>query len=123
MAKAGASAPYARLTVGQKQRRHRDGMREPAVRCPACETQTTVADLLMHIEMRCPGASSPEPPPHPRSRWVTWREALELGVPRGTMNRWIGRGLVRTRTVPIPQRQYLLRDLVTRIADRRARRR
>jgi hypothetical protein len=114
----GRSSAYGRLSIAQKQRRALDEMREPSVACPRCETQTSATELVEHLK-RCTGPREP----HPRSRWVTWGEALELGVPRVTMNRWIGRGLIRTRTVPVPQRQYLLRDLVRRMAERSARRR
>lgn len=106
-----------RLTVAAKQKRHLDAMRAPAVVCPDCETSTGETDLVSHLA-RCEGPREP----HPRSRWVTWREAMELGVARQTMSRWLQRGLVRTRMVPVPQRQYLLRDLARRIAERRGRR-
>lgn len=110
--------PFNRLTVAAKQRRHQERMREPPVSCPDCETETTAGDLVSHLG-RCEGPREP----HPKSRWVTWREALELGAPRQSMSRWIRRGRVRMRTVPIPQRQYLLRDIALRIAESRARRR
>lgn len=114
---------YARMSLAEKQVAQREAMREPAVRCPRCDVQTTVADLLAHLETRCLGTSPTREEPHPAAKWVTWREALDFGVPRNTMHRWIRRGLVRSRTVPVPQRQYLLRDVVMRMAERRARRR
>lgn len=108
---------YRRLTLAEKQVRQRDQMREPAVPCPQCDTKTTTADLLQHIEERCTGPREP----HPQSRWITWREALRLGVPKPTMSRWVRRGLVGSRG-ELHVRQYLLRDLVVRLAERRARR-
>jgi hypothetical protein len=113
----GRTSAYARLTLAQKQLRHLDEQREPAVTCPRCETQTTAADLVRHLEARCPGPREP----HPRSRWVSWREAISLGVAEPTMSRWIRRGLVRVRGAP-QERQYLLRDLAHHLAERRARR-
>ena len=105
------------LSVREKELVQRDRMREPAVVCPHCETQTTVADLLTHVEERCPGARAP----HQLSRWVTWTEAKRLGVPEPTLSRWINRGLVRSRPAG-EQRKYLLRDLALRLAQRRGRR-
>ena len=46
---------YNRAPVGEKQAYHRDRMREPAIACPYCETRTTVAGLLSHIDERCKG--------------------------------------------------------------------
>ena len=109
---------YHRLSAPEKAAHTRDAMREPSVACPRCETQTAASDLVPHLD-RCTGPRAP----HDRARWVTWGEALELGVPRQTLARWISRGSVRARTMPVPQRQYLLRDLVRRMAERHARRR
>lgn len=104
---------YTRMSVGEKQAHHRDQMREPPIACPLCETQTTVADLVQHVEARCPEARSPgRREPHPRSKWIGYREALVLGgVPKATLSRWVKLGRVRVRS-PGDRRQYLLRDLV-----------
>lgn len=104
---------YHRLTVRDKQRVQLERMRPPAVRCPDCDTETTAADLVAHIE-RCPGPREP----HPLERWITWREARQLGVLPGTMSRWVNRGEVRAQE-GTGERRYLLRDVVTRMADRR----
>jgi hypothetical protein len=114
------SAPtnYHRLSIGQKQALHLDRMREPAVTCPVCETQTTATDLLEHIETRCPG---PREPTH-KASWITWRQALDLGVPRETLSRWAKHGLVRVRG-ELQDRRYLLRDIAVRVAARRAQQR
>lgn len=109
---------YHRMSVAQKQARHRQGMREPAVVCPVCETQTTAADLVHHVETRCPGQRDP----NPHSKWITWREARALGVAKGTLSRWIRKGNVRTLG-EFQDRRYLLRDIAQRIAQRRANRR
>jgi hypothetical protein len=108
---------YRRLTVPQKQRVALDRQREPSVVCPSCETQTTAADLVQHLD-RCTGPRAP----HPLSRWITWAEAMRLGVPRGTMSRWVQRGAVRIRITAGTERRYLLRDLAARLAERRSRR-
>jgi hypothetical protein len=118
LAVAETRVPYGRLSVVAKQVDHRERMREPAVRCPLCEAQTTVADLLGHVARRCPGRRAP----HPLSRWVGWAEAIALGIAPGTMSRWVRRGVVLSRG-GARSRQYLLRDLAVRLAERRERRR
>jgi hypothetical protein len=115
---AGGSNPdYRRLSIAGKQALHRNRMREPSVACPVCDAQTTAADLLKHIATRCPGPQEPGA----GSRWVSWREALALGVPRSTMNKWVKRGRVRVRG-ELQARQYLLRDVAMRLAERWQRR-
>ena len=113
---------YRRMNVVEKQAHQRTKMREAAVVCPICEVHTTARDLLGHIATRCPGRRVP----HPASAWVSWREAIALGVPRGTLSRWVKFDLVRSRG-PIKEQRYLLRDLATCLAWRtllrRARRR
>jgi len=102
---------YHRMSAAAKEARNRDRMREPAIACPVCETQTTAADLLEHVATRCPGQREPGA----GSKWISWREALALGVPRSTMNKWVKRGLVRVRG-ELQARQYLLRDVAMRLA-------
>jgi hypothetical protein len=109
---------YQRLSIGQKQALHRERMREPAVPCPVCETQTTAADLLEHVEIRCPGPREP----NPNASWINWRQALDLGVPRETLSRWARQGVVRMRG-ELQDRRYLLRDIAVRVAARRAQQR
>jgi hypothetical protein len=104
---------YRRLTVEAKQRRALERLREPGVRCPRCETETTAADLMRHVE----GCQGPREP-HPMSQWITRREAVRIGVPDRTLRYWRRRGLVRSRG---GERQYLLRDVMRRLAARRAR--
>lgn len=105
---------YHRLSIAAKQAADRDSMREPAVACPQCETSTSPVDLVDHVKKRCTGHREP----HPRSRWVTWREALEIGAQPGTLSKWVSRGVVRVRGERF-DRQYLLRDLALRLVDRR----
>jgi hypothetical protein len=109
---------YQRLSLAEKQALQRERMREPAVTCPVCETQTTAADLLEHIETRCPGPREP----NPSASWVSWRQAVAMGVPRETMFRWARQGLVRFRGER-QDRRYLLRDLAVSLARRRAQQR
>lgn len=109
---------YHRLSVAEKQAADRARMREPAVTCPGCDTQTTSQDLLSHVAKRCPGPREPGP----RSVWVSWRDAIAAGVPKMTLSFWAQRGEVRTRG-PRGDRQYLLRDLALRLAQRRVIRR
>lgn len=106
---------YHRMSIAQKQAHARGAAREQAVVCPRCETQTTPADLLAHLSERCPGRRDP----HPASAWVTWRQALAMGVLRGTLSKWVDRGLVRIKG-DAQDRRYLMRDLVSRLAARRS---
>lgn len=110
----GRDKPYAKLSAAAKEAVALDRMREPELACPRCETKTTAADLLGHLEKRCPGPREP----HPQSQWVTQREAQRMGVARRSFYRWVSRGWIRSRG---GERQYLLRDLVQRLASRRAR--
>lgn len=109
---------YHRMSIAQKQAHARERMREPAVTCPVCETQTTAADLLVHLDTRCPGPREP----NPNASWISWRQALALGVPRATMNWWVTNGLVHVRG-ELQDRQYLLRDVVLKLAARKHRQR
>jgi hypothetical protein len=108
---------YHRMSVAEKQAYARANVREQAVACPKCDTQTTAADLLEHVEKRCQGPREPGP----GSKWVTWREALALGVTGWTLSRWVSAGDVRFRG-ELNERQYLLRDIAMRLMHRRRRR-
>lgn len=105
---------YHRLSIAAKQQVALEAMREPPVTCPRCGAHTGVTDLLGHLE-RCQGQSEP----HPRSRWITSAQVQEMGVPSQTLSFWAGRGVVRFRGERL-DRQYLMRDVVLRLADRRA---
>lgn len=72
------------------------------------------ADLLAHVEQRCDGPREPVA----SSRWLSGREARELGVPQQTLSFWARTGLVRCMGGPM-DRRYLLRDLALKIAQRR----
>lgn len=109
-------APYTRLSLAAKQALHLDRMREPAVSCPLCEAQTTVADLPRHVESSCSGRREP----HPLSEWLAWGEAVALGILEGTLCRWVKSGKVRFRGER-DHREYLRRDLVLLVAARRKR--
>lgn len=105
---------YHNLTVKQKERFQRERAREPALRCPACETAVSTDELLTHLDERCPGVKEP----HHLSRWVPWSRLLELGIPSATLTRWVQQGKVRRRGAR-RRRRYLLRDAVTLVAMRR----
>lgn len=102
---------YHRMSVAEKERVTRENMREPAIVCQYCETKTTIDDLLTHIAERCPRRR----PPHPRGRWIAWREALRLGASRASMTRWVSSGYVMVIGEQ-GHRRYLMRDVVKMIA-------
>lgn len=103
---------YRRLSVAEKQARHRDTMREPDVVCPRCETRTTVADSLRHAEV-CPGPREP----HPLSKWLRWKEVRRLGVARSSIVRWVATGRVRVRA-EAGYRLFLERDVKKQLLAR-----
>lgn len=112
-------AQYHRLSVAEKRAASLARMREPAVSCPGgCGMLIMPADLLAHLEERCPGQRDPGP----GAKWITWREALALGVPKMTLSRWARRGDVRTRG-DRGDRRYLAGDLAVLLARRVASRR
>jgi hypothetical protein len=104
---------YQRLSAAEKGQYHRDKMREPPMRCPACETSVQPEDMQAH-QQRCQG----RPAPHARSKWVTFQEALQLGAERKTLSRWVERGRVRIQGAK-GQRRYLARDIAGQLASGR----
>jgi hypothetical protein len=109
---------YQRLSLAEKRAEDLSRVRETAVTCPSCDTQVMPADLLAHIEQRCPGPREPGP----GAKWVNHREALGMGVSRATLSYW-----TRTKKVRFlgerQDRRYLMRDLALSIAHRRRGRR
>lgn len=105
---------YHKLSLSQKQGLVRSNEREDSVPCPHCDTKLTAADLIAHVETRCPGQL---PAPPARGRYVSWREARAMGVAATTLSFW-----ARTRQVRYQgdrmDRRYLLRDLALKIAQR-----
>jgi hypothetical protein len=113
----GRRTEYHLLSVAAKQAAQQSRLREPAVACPHCDAQTTPADLLRHVDS-CSGPREP----HPLSKWVAWPEARELGVPKGTLARWVTQGRVRSRIRAQGGRAfrlYLLRDVTKLMALRK----
>lgn len=109
---------YHKLPIAEKRAEDLARVREPAVTCRICDTQVMRADLLAHIDNRCPGRREPGP----GSKWVTWGEARAIGVPKRTIVRWVKRGYVRVKGGR-GDRLYLHADLVDRLAQRKADRR
>lgn len=109
---------YRRLSVVQKRALDLSRARSAAVRCQECDMQVMPVDLVAHLEQRCAG----RPAPGAGEKWLTWREALAMGVPRETLRRWVGAGFVRF-VGERQDRKYLLRDLAQKIAQRRGFRR
>lgn len=104
---------YQKLSIHEKRARDLTSVRESAVSCPSCDTQVMPVDLLVHMEQRCQGPRDPGP----SAKWVTWREALAMGVPANTLARWARSGFVRY-VGERQDRKYLLRDLALKIAQR-----
>lgn len=107
---------YHRLSVQDKIRYHRDTLREPPVRCPACEMGMQPEDLPGHMT-RCQGRAEP----HQRARWITWSEASAFGVRGSLLSYWARRGHVRVRQAQ-DRREYLYRDVATLAARRDSKR-
>jgi hypothetical protein len=105
---------YHKLSIADKRALNISTVRESAVACPRCETQLMPDDLLAHLDERCTGPREPGP----GSKWVTWSEALALGVPVRTLTRWVSAKFVRFKGGR-GDRLYLRRDLVKRLAFRR----
>lgn len=112
-------AAYHLLPLAEKQARAQERVAEPPMACPIdCGTTVTPADLLRHVNQRCPGPR----PPGPASKWISHGEALAAGVNRQTLSFWAAHGDVRTRGQR-GGKQYLLRDLSHRIVIQRLSRR
>jgi hypothetical protein len=109
---------YQRLPIAQKRTEDLARIREPAVSCPTCDTQVMPADLLSHMAERCDGPREPGP----GARWIPFREAIAMGVPRATLSKWTKNGQVRFLGER-QDRKYLYRDLAVKIAQRRGFRR
>lgn len=114
MTEAKPPVPYQRLPIAEKRALDLSRARQPAVTCPDCDLQVMPVDLLNHLRDRCGGLR----PPGPADKWVSFREALALGVPRGTLSRWVDAGLVRVMGA-VQDRRYLHRDLALRVARRK----
>ncbi len=113
-----AASRYHGLPIAQKRAEAIARVRETAITCPTCDTQVMPADLLAHLEARCPGPRDPGP----GARWITHREVLAMGIPRATLSRWASSGRVRFLG-EVQDRRYLYRDLAIKVAQRRGFRR
>lgn len=107
---------YRSLSTAEKQRYHLERMREPPVRCPRCETSMPPDDLLPHMRERCHG----EREPHHLSEWVTWKDAIALGISDSTLRLLVRNGRVRSEGERW-KRRFLKRDIVRYLAGRDAR--
>ena len=104
---------YQKMSIVEKRAVALSSVREASVTCPDCDTQVMPVDLLAHRSDRCPGRREPGP----SARWVTWREALAMGVPAMTLSRWASNGHVRVVGTRM-DRKYLHRDLALKISQR-----
>lgn len=113
-------AEYHRLSFAEKRQHARDQVVAPPMRCGACGAGVQPEDFQGHVR-RCSG----RPEPHKLDKWIGHREALRLGVKRGTLSYWVTTGKVRTRRTRAnpggrgrrPRRKYLLRDVVFSLAQ------
>lgn len=109
---------YHDLSAVAKREHALERMRELGVRCPVCETETPVPELLVHLRERCTGPRTP----HPAARWLGWPEAHALGVTAATLSRLVASGVVRMRHAQKRgagrRYEYLARDLVLALAWR-----
>lgn len=108
---------YQKLPIAEKRALDLSRVREPSVSCPSCHTHVMDVDLLAHQAERCTGPREPGP----GAKWVNWQEARRI-VPKRTLVRWVERGFVRVRGER-GDRQYLHRDLATRVSQLRGFRR
>lgn len=111
-------AAYHKLPIAEKRMEALARAREPAVSCPTCDMQVMPVDLLAHMDQRCPGPREPGP----GAKWISWREALALGVGRQSLTRWVQAGMVRFVGGRL-DRRYLHRDLALKVAQQRGFRR
>lgn len=108
------SSAYHLMSAHEKQVYARQQVREAAIACPGgCGMQLMHDDLLSHLRKRCTG----KPEPGPTAKWIGWREAESLGVPRETLYRWARQRRVRV-IIRDGTRRFLKGDLINRIAER-----
>lgn len=69
-----AVASYQKLSLSEKRALDISRVREQPVACPGCGVGVMAADLLSHVEQRCPGRSEPGP----AAKWIGWREAVAI---------------------------------------------
>ena len=100
---------YHQLSIAEKQAHAVAGQRERPTVCLTCDMQMMPDDLPNH-KKRCSG-------PGPAIKFVTWPEALALGVPHSTFGRWVNEGLIRYEGDP-PDRKYVKRDLIKELEKR-----
>jgi len=102
------------MSTAEKQAVAQERVVEPPVPCPAdCGTTCMPADLLTHVEERCPGPR----PPGPAAKWVRRRDAEAMGIPPMTLSRLARAGKIRHRGSGM-DREYLHRDLAVGAARR-----
>lgn len=101
---------YHLLSIAEKRTEALTNARENPITCQECDMRVMPADLISHMESRCPGPSAPAP----GSRWLSGREARAIGVAKSTLSFWANRGFVRVSGEGM-DRRYLERDLVKSI--------
>lgn len=107
---------YHKLPIAAKRAQAIASVREPPMVCRACGTSVMADDLLAHRAQRCPGLRNPGP----SAKWLTWREAVQLGVARETLYRWAAKGRIRFRIRHGGVREFLKGDLVAKLEQRLA---
>jgi hypothetical protein len=104
---------YHRMSVAEKERHNRQ--HDTPARCPECYQAIMPTDEEAHVD-RCQG----RPAPGPRSRWLTHREVLALGVSKAVLARGVRAGKLRTKDHG-GRNRYLMRDITRYKADRKRR--
>lgn len=105
---------YHKMSVEQKLAHAQERLAEPPVPCPAdCGTTLQPADLLAHVEGRCPGPRQPGP----AAKWVRRRDAQAMGIPAPTLSRLARANKIRSRGTGM-DKEYLHRDLALGAARR-----
>lgn len=112
--KKGKVSAYNEMNLAGKERFQRERVREPAMRCPICETAVQPIDMRNHREKHCPGKQEP----HHLATWVDWDEVLEYGIPRSSLYLFIAQGRIRIKC-DNNVKMALLRDLEVIAAKRK----
>lgn len=106
-----AKNDYHKMSVAEKELHNRQ--HDIPARCPVCYVAIMPMDEESHVD-RCVG----QPPPGPRSRWVSFSQALKMGITGAQLSRRASDDRIRTKGEH-GHRRYLLRDITRFLAARK----